>query len=77
MQMNSEYVNTWLENFERQIMIRKAIVLSGNTVDLSFDSLNQLKPVKSIIEETLKRKGYSHVIFYSRITGVSGISQND
>ena len=34
--MNTEHIQTWLENFVRQSMLRRALVVSGNIIDLAF-----------------------------------------
>ena len=34
--MNTEHIQTWLENFERQSILRSALVVSGNIIDLAF-----------------------------------------
>lgn len=34
--MSTQHIQTWLENFERQSMLRRALVVSGNIIDLSF-----------------------------------------
>ena len=49
-----EYINAWLENFERQSLIRRALIVSGNIIDLSFSATGQLQPINQIITETLK-----------------------
>lgn len=33
----SNYINSWLENFEHQAMIRRALIVSGNIIDLAFN----------------------------------------
>jgi len=50
----NEYINTWLENFERQSMIRRALIISGNIIDLGFNRYNKLMSINRIIEESLK-----------------------
>lgn len=54
----NEYINTWLENFERQSMIRRALIISGNIIDLGFNRYNKLMPINRIIEESLKAQGF-------------------
>jgi energy-coupling factor transporter ATP-binding protein EcfA2 len=71
------YISSWLENFERQAMIRRALIVSGNVIDLTFNRHNRLLPVNRVIEESLKAKGFSQVVFYSRLSGVAGISPNE
>lgn len=73
----SNYVNTWLENFERQAMIRRALIVNGNIIDLAFNRMNRLLPVNRVIEESLKAQGFCQVIFYSRLNGISGISADE
>lgn len=70
----NNYTNTWLENFERQSMIRRALIISGNIIDLSFNRMDRLMPVNRVIEDSLKSQGFTQVVFYSRLTGVSGTS---
>lgn len=73
----SEYISSWLESFERQAMIRRALVISGNIIDLSFNRAQRLLPINRIMEESLKALGFSQVIFYSRLSGVSGVSNDE
>jgi hypothetical protein len=55
-EVNMEYINAWLENFERQSLIRRALIVSGNIIDLSFSATGQLQPINQIITETLKKQ---------------------
>lgn len=73
-EVNMEYINAWLENFERQSLIRRALIVSGNIIDLSFSSSGQLQPINKIITETLKKQGFQQVVFYSRVGGISGVT---
>ena len=73
----NEYANTWLENFERQAMIRRALIISGNIIDLAFNRYNTLMPVNRVLENSLKALGFNQVVFYSRLNGVSGISHDE
>ena len=50
----SNYINSWLENFERQAMIRRALIVSGNIIDLSLNRADNLKPINRVINESLK-----------------------
>lgn len=54
-------------NFERQSMIRRALIISGNIIDLGFNRYNKLMPINRIIEESLKEQGFEQVVFYSRL----------
>lgn len=73
----SEYLSSWLENFERQAMIRRALIVSGNIIDLAFSRHNRLIPINRVLEDSLKSHGFSHVVFYSCLSGVSGITSNE
>lgn len=73
----SDYVSSWLENFERQAMIRRALIVSGNIIDLGFNRHNRLQPINQIMTESLKALGFSQVVFYSRASGISGISHEE
>lgn len=73
----SNYINPWLENFERQILLRRAIIISGNIVDLAFSANNKPEPLNMVINETLLKKGYQHAVFYSRVGGISGVSPSE
>ncbi len=76
--MNSnKYVNSWLENFEQQSMIRRGLIVSGNIIDLSFNQYNDIAPVNTVIQESLKAKGFEKVIFYSRLSGITGINSQE
>lgn len=72
--MNTQHIQTWLENFERQSMLRRALVVSGNIIDLAFAKNGQLQPINQIISDSLKAKGFQHVVFYSRVGGISGVT---
>ena len=73
----NEYISAWLENFERQVMIRRALIVSGNIIDLAFNRFNALTPINRVIESSLKTQGLNQVIFYSRLNGISGISSEE
>lgn len=71
------YINSWLENFERQAMIRRALIVSGNIIDLAFDNSNKLAPINQVITKSLKDLGFYKVVYYSRLSGISGISSDE
>lgn len=73
----SNYINSWLENFERQAMIRRALIVSGNIIDLAFNRVNKLAPINQVMTESLKALGFTHIIYYSRLSGISGISNDE
>lgn len=72
--MNIEYMSSWLDNFARQALLRRAIIVSGNIIDLSFSQNGTLKPINHIVTETLKSQGFQHVVQYSRVGGISGVT---
>ena len=71
------YINSWLENFERQAMIRRALIVSGNIIDLAFDNSNRLAPINQVITKSLKDLDFDKVVYYSRLSGISGISSDE
>lgn len=73
----SNYISSWLENFERQAMIRRALLINGNIIDLSFSRSARILPVNKIIEDSLRALGFREVIFFSSISGIKGISEQD
>lgn len=73
----SNYINSWLENFERQAMIRRALIISGNIIDLAFNRADNLVPINQVITESLKALGFTHIVYYSRLSGISGISSDE
>jgi len=75
--MNDYLLNTWLENFLRQSKIRRGVIISGNVIDLTFSEDRTLQPITDVLNDSLKKQGFQHVVFYSRVGGVSGISSSD
>jgi len=75
--MKNNTLNTWLENLLRQSKIRRGIILSGNLIDLAFSEKNILQPLQQILQDSLKKQGFQHTVFYSRVGGITGISTND
>ena len=73
----SKYINSWLENFERQCMIRRAIQINGNVIDLAFNRMSRIMPVTEVIEDSLRALGFKHVVFYSRVNGIKGMPLQD
>ncbi|AFI03920.1 AAA family ATPase [Helicobacter cetorum] len=67
----------WLENFERECMLKRALILSGNTIDLVFSKKDELLPFKEVMVSSLKNQGFEHVISYSLLNGVEGISASE
>ncbi len=65
----------WLQNFTRQAGIRRAIVLHGNTLDVSLDPHSgQYVGVPDIAGAALRRAGFEQVVQWNRTDGIRGIS---
>lgn len=75
--MNSNILTDWLDDFLRQARLRRGIVLSGNVIDLTFSDENKIQPMQVVLSSSLKKQGFKHVVFYSRVGGISGISPKD
>jgi ATP-dependent Clp protease ATP-binding subunit ClpA len=75
--MSNPTTNEWLVDFIRQSKIRRGIILSGNVVDLSFSEQQEVKTVPDIVTESLKKQGFRYVVFYARVGGISGVSQQE
>lgn len=58
-------------------MIRRALIISGNIIDLAFNRFNALTPINRVMKVVLKTQGFNQVIFYSRLNGISGISSDE
>ena len=75
--MNNAKISTWLNDLSRQAKLRRAIVISGNVNNLVFDQQTKSLPFKQVLTETLKKLGFKHVVHYSRVGEISGISPAD
>lgn len=75
--MNSNILTGWLDDFLRQARLRRGIVLSGNVIDLTYSDENKIQPMQVVLSSSLKKQGFKHVVFYSRVGGISGISHQD
>lgn len=75
--MHNPVLASWLDDFLRQAKLRRGIVLSGNVVDLSYSEQNEIRPIREVLERSLKKQGFRHVIFYSRVGGISGITSQE
>ncbi|EHC05410.1 ATPase AAA-2 domain protein [Shewanella baltica OS625] len=67
----------WLEDLSRQAKLRRGIVISGNVNNTVFTLEGTQKPFKQVLNTTFEKLGFKHVIHYSRVGGISGISQGD
>lgn len=73
--MSERQVPSWLQNFTRQAGVRRAIVLHGNTLDVSFDPQSgQYMSVPGLAGAALQRAGFEQVVLWNRTEGMRGIS---
>ncbi|MDN3651341.1 AAA family ATPase [Thalassotalea ponticola] len=75
--MNDRKTSTWLDELSRQAKLRRGIVISGNVNNLVFDTEDKVVPFTQALSDTLKKLGFKHVIHYSRVGGLSGISDSE
>lgn len=69
--MANDTENSWLSNFERQAGIRRAVLLHGDVLDVSYCSDTQdYRPVAEVVTHALKRRGFDHMILWDRFSGV-------
>jgi len=66
-------LNTWIEKFTRDSGIKSSIILSGNTSDLYFNSLNNGKydELSEILISNLKKIGYEKIMIWDRVSGIN------
>ena len=75
--MNAFNSPEWLVNLARQAKLRRGLVVSGNVIDLVFDQKGASQPFKEVLTNTFDNLGFKHVVHYSRVGGISGISDSD
>ena len=67
----------WQEAFRRESGIRRGIILHGNVGD-SFLSSGGMdgawETVPAVVERLLKTRGFREVVFWDRVSGVSGVA---
>jgi DNA polymerase III delta prime subunit len=65
----------WLQNFTRQAGVRRAIVLHGNTLDISLDPHSgQYVAVPDLAGAALRQAGFEQIVQWNRTEGMRGIS---
>ena len=75
--MNKHKLSEWIEDLSRQAKLRRGIVISGNVNNSVFTQEGTQQPFKQVLNTTFERLGFRHVIHYSRVGGISGISPED
>jgi len=73
MAKNSE--NNWLDNFRRQVGIRRGIILHGDVLDVCYDSdSTTYRSVLDVAISTLKNRGFHEVVVWDRFSGVENVA---
>jgi DNA polymerase III delta prime subunit len=73
--MSERNVPLWLQNLTRQAGIRRAVVLHGNTLDISLDPQSgQYIGVPDLAGAALRQAGFDQVVLWNRTDGMRGIS---
>ncbi|MBB1440115.1 ATP-dependent Clp protease ATP-binding subunit [Shewanella sp. SG41-4] len=75
--MNNPQISAWLDDLSRQAKLRRGIVISGNVNNIVFNQEGASLPFKQVLSGTLENLGFKHVIHYSRVGGISGISESN
>lgn len=66
----------WLERFKRECGIRRGLILHGNVGDLLDSKGNESwKTIPSVLQDELRGKNYRHVVYWDRVSGISGIDE--
>ncbi len=68
--------NLWLDNFRRQIGIRRGIILHGDVLDICHDG-KAYSPFLDVVKRTLKEKGFAQVVVWDRFSGVDNIPDSE
>lgn len=70
--MAKKEYDLWIEKFNREIGIKSSVILSGNTLDIILNQLNNGKyqTILQTIISNLKNKGYTSIIKWDRVDGV-------
>ncbi len=63
----------WQATFEREVGIRRGIVLHGNVADLAPDAQGRWVTVPTLLAAMLKQRGYEHVVVWDRAEGPIGV----
>lgn len=64
--------NIWLERFKREIGIKSAVILFGNTSDIMLNPMKsgQYQPVMQTVISTIRSKGYDKIVKWDRSGGI-------
>lgn len=73
--MSERQLPLWLQNLTRQSGVRRALVVHGNTLDVSLDPYSgQYLGVPELTGVALRRAGFEQVVMWNRTEGMRGIS---
>src|SRR5437763_13157477 len=73
--MSERQIPLWLQNFTRQAGVRRAIVLHGNTLDVTLDPQSgQYVGVPDLAGAALRQAGFEQIVLWNRTEGMRGIS---
>jgi energy-coupling factor transporter ATP-binding protein EcfA2 len=63
----------WQATLEREVGIRRGLVLHGNVADLVPDAHGRWVTVPALLTAMLKQRGYEHVVVWDRAEGPGGV----
>lgn len=66
--------NAWLEAFQREVGIRRLIILHGNSNDIYATPSQAYVPLMEVLTETLRRRGYDEVVIWDPFMGLQNLS---
>ena len=72
----AEEIASWQSTFRRECTIRRAVILHGNVVDVvpSDQQSGTWGTSKDAATQILREIGFSHVVAWDRVHGISGVS---
>lgn len=76
--MAQKECDLWLDRFVREIGIKSAVILYGNTNDIMLNRWNhgRYEPVIQSVISCLRSKGYSRVVKWDRVDGIDAQSDH-
>ncbi|CAE6959379.1 AAA family ATPase [Paraburkholderia domus] len=76
--MNAQLAS-WQDTFRRECGIRRSLIVHGNTGDLTPDpdAVGRWVGVPDALRRMLHARGYRHVVFWDRVSGVTGVDERE
>ena len=69
--VGNESENAWLANFERQVGVRRGLLVHGDILDVAYcRETKDYRPVCEVALRSLKGRGFDQVIVWDRFSGV-------